>query len=45
MKRSSPEEHYLFVANAAVQSSKSGGFAGLNGSQTSGISIAASVLT
>jgi hypothetical protein len=29
------ESHYLFVTNAAVRSSISGGFNGLNGSQTS----------
>ena len=35
VKRPLIESHYLFVANAAVRSSMSGGFGGLNGSQTS----------
>jgi hypothetical protein len=35
VKRPLIESHYLFVASAAVLSSISGGFGGLNGSQTS----------
>jgi hypothetical protein len=40
VKRLWIKSHYLFVANAAVWSCMSGGFAGLNGSQATEISIA-----
>jgi hypothetical protein len=45
MKRLVIKSHYLFVANAAAWSCIGGGFAGLNGSQASEISIATSSLT
>jgi hypothetical protein len=45
MKRLVIKSHYLFVANAAALSCIGGGFAGLNGSQASEISIAISLLT
>jgi hypothetical protein len=44
-KRLVIKSHYLFVANAAARSCIGGGFAGLNGSQASEISIATSSLT